>query len=55
MGEYFSVSPWGVEAGGGAAGIVLGQVEVTVGGGAFNGGFEGGYLNGCSDESRQLC
>tara|TARA_B100000768_G_C11250485_1_gene363900 strand:- start:1049 stop:1180 length:132 start_codon:yes stop_codon:yes gene_type:complete len=41
MGEYFSFSPWGVGTGGGGARIILGEVEVLVGG-AVNGGF------GCS-------
>ena len=49
MGEYFSFSPLDVDAGGGRAGVVLGEVEVLVGGRAFNGGFECVYLGGGSD------
>ena len=43
MGEYFSVSPRGVEAGGGAARVILQEEEVAVGGGTFYLGIEGGY------------
>jgi len=48
MRQYFCFSPRGVEAGGGAARVILREEEVTVGAGAFNLGFKGGYLGGCS-------
>ena len=48
MGQYFCFSPRGVEAGGGTTGVILREVEVTVGGLAFYFGFEGGYLGGGS-------
>ena len=41
MGVYFSFSPLCVEAGGGAALVILREVEVTVGGLAFITSFEG--------------
>ena len=46
MGQYFCYSPRGVEAGSWTAGVILREVEVLVGGRAFNGGFECGYLGG---------
>ena len=46
MGQYLCFSPRGVEAAGGAAGVILREVEVTVGFGTFITSFEGGYLNG---------
>ena len=49
MGQYFCFSPRGVEAGGGAAGVILREVEVTVDGLAFSASFEGGYLSRGSD------
>jgi len=48
MGQYFCFSPRRVEAGGGTAGVILREVEVTVGAGAVNLGVKGGYLNGGS-------
>ena len=48
MGQYLCFSPRGVEAAGGAAGVILREVEVTVGGLAFITSLEGGYLGGCS-------
>ena len=55
MGQYLCFSPRGVEAAGGAAGVILWEVDVTVGGRAFNGSFDGGYLNGGSYEGGHLC
>jgi hypothetical protein len=46
MGQYLCFSPRGVEAAGGAAGVILREVEVMVDGLAFRTCFEGGYLNG---------
>ena len=48
MRQYFCFSPRGIEAAGGAAGVILREVEVTVGGLAFNLDVKGGYLNGGS-------
>ena len=48
MGEYFSFSPRGVDAGGGTARVILREEEVTVGAGAFYLDVKGGYLGGCS-------
>ena len=45
MGQYFCFSPRRVDAGGGTAGVILREVEVTVGGLAFITCFEGGYLS----------
>ena len=46
MGQYFCFSPQGVEAGRGAARVILREVEVMVSAGAFNLGVKGGYLGG---------
>ena len=48
MGQYLCFSPRGVEAAGGAAGVILREVEVMVGGLSFYLGVKGGYLGGCS-------
>ena len=49
MGQYFSFSPRGVDAGGGTAGVILREVEVLVGGLTFTPSLERGYLGGGSD------
>ena len=46
MGQYFSFSPRRVDTGGGAARVILREVEVTVGGLAFITSLEDGYLGG---------
>ena len=48
MGVYFCFSPPGVDAAGGTARVILREVEVLLGAGAFYLGFKGGYLNGGS-------
>jgi hypothetical protein len=49
MRQYFCLRPRSVEAGSGAARVILREEEVTVGFGTFYFGFEGSYLGGGSD------